>query len=112
MNGPAYKPPVTHAAAVIDMGFSSYKPAAITIHAGETVEWRNTALIAHTVMDDPKLAKKAGGSLLPEGAAAFNSGRIPPGQIYTHRFTAPGIYRYVCQYHGSHGMVGIVSVER
>jgi plastocyanin len=110
--GPAHSPPVARAAAVVDMNFHSFSPAAVTIRAGDSVEWRNTSIIPHTVTDDAALAGRAGNATLPAGAAAFHSGRIPPGEIYVHAFTVPGTYRYFCKYHEDHGMVGTVIVTR
>jgi plastocyanin len=110
--GPAYSPPVTRASSVIDMGIMSFKPAQLTIHAGETVEWRNTSPLTHTVTDDPRQEKKIGDARLPKGAAAFDSGDIAAGQTYLYTFNAPGTYRYFCEHHESHGMVGIIVVER
>ena len=110
MSGPAYAPPVAHAAAVVDMGFMSFKPATVTIRRGETVEWRNTSLITHTVTDDPKQAKKARDALLPQGASTVDSGDIAAGQAYLHTFSVPGTYHYFCEHHESHGMVATVIV--
>ncbi len=111
MSGPAYAPPSVRAAAVIDMGIMSFKPAQLTIHSGETVEWRNTSLFTHTVTDDPKQAKKTGDAHLPPGVAAFDSGDIGAEQTYLHIFRVPGTYHYFCEHHEKHGMVGTVIVE-
>jgi plastocyanin len=75
------------------------------------VEWRNTSLITHTVTDDPKLAKRSDDAVLPAGAAAFDSGDIPGGQIYTQSFDVPGTYRYFCTRHEGGGMVATVIVR-
>lgn len=111
LGGPAHDAPSPSAAAVIDMGFSSYEPLAVTILAGDTVEWRNTSLIDHTVTMDPAQAKNAADAALPQGAAAFDSGDIPAGEIFAHRFEVPGTYRYFCRYHEGDGMVATVVVE-
>ena len=92
------------------MGFESFSPEAITIRPGDAVEWRNTSLITHTVTDDPKRAQKPQNSMLPAGAAAFNSGDIPAGQIYMHTFAIPGAYHYFCVHHEADGMLGTVIV--
>jgi len=111
LNGPAHKPAAPSVAAVIDLGFMSYSPDNITICPGDTVEWRNTSLITHTVTDDTRRAKKQGDASLPSGAQAFDSGDIPAGQIYLHTFTIPGTYHYFCTYHANHGMVGTIIVK-
>lgn len=111
LGGPAHGAAASNAAATVDMGFESYSPATITIRAGDTVEWRNTSPITHTVTDDPKLAKKPNDTLLPTDAAAFTSGDISAGQVYLHTFDVPGTYRYVCTHHERDGMVGSVVVR-
>ena len=110
LTGPAHGPRAANAAAVVTMGFESYSPAAVTIRAGEAVEWQNTSLITHTVTDDAKLARKAADSALPPGASAFNSGDIPAGQVYVRTFVAPGTYHYFCIRHEDDDMLGTVVV--
>jgi plastocyanin len=111
LGGPAHQAPLPSAAAVVDMGFQSYTPAAITIKAGQTVEWRNTSLITHTVTDDPKLASSAGDAVLPTGAIAFDSGDIAAGDVFSYRFMTPGTYKYFCTHHEGDGMLGTIVVE-
>lgn len=111
LSGPAHKAPAPNATAVIDLGFMSYDPVDITIHSGDTVEWRNTSLITHTVTDDPRRAKKHEDVSLPSGVQSFDSGDIPAGQVYMHTFTTPGTYHYFCTHHEDHGMVGLVIVK-
>jgi plastocyanin len=110
-SGPAYNPPAALTAAVVDMGFMSYRPSTVTIKPGDTVEWRNSSFLTHTVTDEPTRAEVAGSAKLPAGAATFNSGDIPAGQIYTHRFLVPGTYRYFCKHHDKHGMIGTIVVS-
>ena len=110
LTGPAHGPRAANAAAVVMMGFESYSPTTVTIHAGDAVEWQNTSLITHTVTDDAKLAGKAADSGLPSGAPSFNSGDIPAGQVYVRTFTVPGTYRYFCIHHEDDGMLGTVVV--
>src|SRR3546814_9366595 len=52
LGGPAYRAGATDAATVIDMGVFSYDPAEVTVRAGDTVEWRNTSPMRHTVTAD------------------------------------------------------------
>ncbi len=112
LGGPAYSPPLASAAATVDMGFMSFEPAVVTIRAGETVEWRNTSPITHTVTDDPKQEKKAGDAVLPQGVAAIDSNDIAAGQTYLHIFSVPGTYHYFCEHHEMDGMVATVIVAR
>src|ERR1700676_4403963 len=57
LGGPAHGP-ASNAAAVVDLGFTSFSPAEVVVAVGETVEWRNKSLITHTVTDDPKRAEQ------------------------------------------------------
>jgi plastocyanin len=110
LNGPAHREPPKGADAFVDMGFMIFEPAAITIHRGETVEWRNTAFIAHTVTDEPAKTRHPELAGLPQGGQPFDSGKIKAGNIYKHTFTAPGVYKYYCGIHADHGMAGTVTV--
>ena len=76
VGGPAHGAPDTRAAAVVDMGFESFTPTAVTIKAGQLVEWRNTSPITHSVSFDPQAARKAGDAALPQGVQPFSSGDI------------------------------------
>lgn len=96
IGGPAYAPPPAGVAALVATGLISYDPATVTIRAGQTVEWRNTSILTHTVT----------------GEAGFESGNLVPGQVYSHRFDAPGTYRYFCRHHDTEGMVGTVIVRQ
>lgn len=111
LGGPAHGPPVSGAAATVSMTNSlAFDPASVTIHRGDIVEWRNTALFHHTVTDEPRKTGGTNDMGLPPGAPPFDSGNIPAGEIYTHRFTVPGTYRYACLYHEGDGMTGTVIV--
>jgi plastocyanin len=110
MTGPAHDAPVPDAAAVVDMGFMSFNPATINIKAGQSVEWRNSSIITHTVTDNPPAAATAGDSVLPAGAIPFSSGDVPAGKIFVYKFTAPGTYKYFCTHHETDGMVGTIMV--
>jgi plastocyanin len=108
--GPAHGPPDPQANAVVDMGFHRIKPTDITIHAGQTIEWRNVSLLPHTVTDDPRLAEYPADALLPPGIRPFDSGNIAAGEIFLLRFPAPGTYRYFCRHHEHYGMTGTITV--
>jgi plastocyanin len=110
LTGPAHGPPAQNAAVTVDMGFESYDPAKVTIRSGETVEWRNTSLITHTVTDDRRRAKDADDANVPPGGQPFASDDIAAGQVYLHTFTVPGTYRYFCTHHEADGMTGTVIV--
>jgi plastocyanin len=102
-------PPDT-AAIVHISSFLKFGPDDVTIHVGDTVEWRNASIETHTVTDDPAVAKNPTDADLPPGAEAFDSGPLRPGQAYRHTFIVPGRYRYFCRPHEMHGMVATVVV--
>jgi plastocyanin len=88
-----------------------FKPARVVIHAGDTVEWKNTSTAAHTVTADARRAAEGKEVVLPAGAAPFDSGTVTPGSSYRHTFTVPGTYKYICVPHADLGMIGEVSVQ-
>jgi plastocyanin len=51
-----------------------YQPNSILIRAGQTVEWRNTGQVSHSVVDDPTKAAKTDDVALPTGVPTFASG--------------------------------------
>jgi plastocyanin len=110
LGGPAHGPAMANAAAVVDMGFSSFNPETVKIRAGQTVEWRNTSVITHSVTNDPRLAETAGDASVPPGTTTFNSSDIPAGHVFLYKFTKPGTYKYFCTHHEGDNMVGKVVV--
>jgi plastocyanin len=111
VTGPAHDEPMANAAAVVDMGFTSFEPEVVHIKAGETVEWRNTALITHNVSDDASIAADPKDASIPAGATPFNSGDLPAGEVYSQTFTVPGTYKYFCKHHEDDMMLGTVVVD-
>jgi plastocyanin len=111
-SGPAYDEATpADVDAVVEMTSTmNFSPETVTIPAGGTVEWRNTSIVTHTVTADPALAKDSRNVRLPEGVEPFDSGDVPPGEIYRHTFEAPGEYRYLCKPHEDYGMRGTVIV--
>lgn len=111
LGGPAYDRPPPSVDAVVGMTTSlDFTPEDLTIVAGQTVEWRNTSIIDHTVTADPSLAKNPANVALPQGAEPSNSGDIDPGGVYRRTFTVPGTYRYFCIPHERQGMVATLRV--
>ncbi len=110
LSGPAHDP-VKPGTVGVDMGFASFEPATIHVKAGQTVAFRNNAVITHTVTDDPSKAMDQKDAALPNGVPAFDSGDIAPGTVFTRTFTVPGTYTYFCMHHESDGMVGTVIVD-
>jgi plastocyanin len=88
-----------------------FTPGDVHINAGDSVAFTNGSRFTHTVTADPTLAKDPSNVVLPPGAAAFNSGRLSPGKVFTQTFTVPGLYQYICLPHEAHGMKGRVHVH-
>lgn len=89
-----------------------FSPGTVHIKVGQTVTWKNSSDLVHTVTLDPSAAAKKEDVKLPEGAETFNSGDIKPGATFSHTFTVPGEYQYVCIPHELAGMMGRVVVEK
>lgn len=103
-------PPADVAAIVTMTNDNLFVPLRVTVRAGQAVEWRNTSIVMHTVTADPERAAQATSYSLPPGAAPFHSGDMYDGDAFRHTFTTPGEYKYFCQPHEAHGMVGWVDV--
>jgi plastocyanin len=87
---------------VISDAPGEFMPRSTTVRVGDTVEWRNTGGIAHSV--------EFVGEVLPEGAASSPSGLMAPQKSYSFTFKAPGSYPYICRFHVINGMIGKVVV--
>jgi plastocyanin len=73
----------------------SFKPAHITIKRGTRVRWINKDSTTHTATANN---------------GAFDSGRLRPGQSYSHTFKSAGKKSYHCNIHPD--MRGSVVVKR
>jgi plastocyanin len=89
-----------------------FVPEKITIKVGDTVEFINNAQSLHSATFDPQHSANPADVSLPKGAKPFDSGFMPPGAKYSHKFTVPGTYRYVCIPHVKDGMTGVVVVKK
>jgi len=72
----------------------AYSPNVIRVKVGDTVEWINDDIVAHTVTADDK---------------SFDSGDLGKAKKWSRKFTQPGTYRYHCTPHPY--MVGTVIVD-
>jgi plastocyanin len=106
ITGPAHDEPLPDVAAVVDMGFTSFQPDVVRIHAAQTVEWRNTAFTTHSVSSDA-----TDDASIPDGARPLESGDLLGGDIYLHTFMVPGTYKYFSRHHEGDGMAGTVIVD-
>lgn len=101
------------AAATVEMTNQlTFTPDSVVIGVGETVEFRNTSALVHTVTADPSKASLDASVALPEGAEPFDSGRLEPDGSYSHTFETAGTYRYFCVPHEGAEMRGVVVVEK
>jgi len=100
-----------HAATVGMTNTLSFDPDTVRIEAGETVRWKNTSVIVHTVTADPEEATLDGSVVLPKAASAFDSGNLDPKETFEHTFDVSGTYRYFCIPHEGTKMYGTVIVE-
>jgi plastocyanin len=101
----AAQPPAIGATVQMTNAFE-FDPPAVTIHAGDAVEWHNVSRFKHTVTADPRL----GDAALPPGAEPFASGELQPGASFRRVLTVPGKYRYFCTPHEGVGMTGSITV--
>ncbi len=86
-------------------------PATVSIKAGQIVQWINGSHEVHNVTFNPSSATNSADVTLPKGVQPFESATLNPGQTYSHTFTTPGTYRYVCTFHEPQHMVGEVMVK-
>lgn len=99
-------------AAVVGMTNTlKFTPPKVTVRVGETVRWKNTSVIVHTVTADPDEATMDGSVHLPEGAEPFDSGDLDPKEAFEHTFETPGTYTYFCIPHEAAKMRGTVVVK-
>lgn len=89
----------------------TFTPETVRVRVGETVRWRNSSDLLHTVTADPEKVSDPANVSLPEGAAPFDSGNLEPGATFDHTFTQPGRYKYVCIPHEAAAMIGWVIVS-
>jgi plastocyanin len=102
--------PATVVIKMLDMPLS-FAPTQVTIKAGDTVKWENVGNSVHHATSDPSDAINPADVMNPPGAKPFDSHFIQPGESFTHTFTVPGTYKYVCAAHEMSGMSGEVVVR-
>lgn len=104
----------------VGMTATQFRPAELTVGAGEEVVWENTSSRAHSVTaygrQIPAEAEYfASGGFDSEGAAreAWRGlkGALQSGDSYARTFGVPGRYDYFCIPHEQGGMVGRIVVE-
>jgi len=105
-------PEAARPAAVVEMTQAiRFSPDTVRVRVGDVVEWRNVSSgIGHTATLMPQAAADPANARLPAAARGFDSGNIPPGGAWRHRFAVAGTYVYYCTPHETVGMVGVILV--
>jgi FtsP/CotA-like multicopper oxidase with cupredoxin domain len=94
---PAMTPqPSTAGAFEIAMIDDRFDPASATVPVGTTVEWVNKGVNWHSIAAFD---------------GSFESGKIQPGERFSHTFSQSGEFQYICKHHGLQGMLGTLTVE-
>jgi plastocyanin len=65
-----------------------FEPATVTVHIGDTVEWKNDDIVPHSAT-----AERA------EKKPAFDSGIIRKGAAWRYIAREKGTYKYTCTFH-------------
>jgi plastocyanin len=90
--GAAPDPATTTKVGIVNFAFT---PAALTVKVGTTVVWTNNDAIAHTV------------NFTTDG---INSKVLNKNDEFTHTFSTPGTYAYICSIHPfMHGSVTVTA---
>ena len=79
---------------------NSFRPQAVEVGVGDTVEWENRGENEHNVLS------------IQGGGWGVEVTDFQPGDVYSHVFTEPGEYAYFCSIHGNEqvGMIGTITV--
>jgi plastocyanin len=65
-----------------------FEPVTVTVHAGDTIEWKNDDIVPHTATADGEAQKPA-----------FDSGTIHKGAAWRYVPRKKGTYNYSCTFH-------------
>src|SRR5215469_14236831 len=65
-----------------------FEPATVTVHEGDTVEWKNNDIVPHTATADEGAQKPV-----------FDSGTIHKGAAWRFDARKKGTYNYICRLH-------------
>lgn len=87
-----------------------FDPIGLHVNPGQTVQWTNLdAGNSHTATAyDPANFNRP--RRIPNGAKAWDSDYLLPGETYNVTLTLPGVYDYYCVPHEHAGMVGRIVV--
>jgi plastocyanin len=91
-----------------------FTPDTITIAPGQSVTWVNASAMPHTTTADaaknPVADQFPEYAQVPDGAEAWDSGMLQPGESFSYTFTVEGTYNYFCIPHVVSGMRGTILV--
>ena len=90
-------PPSSVPAGAVEVGIVNFafSPGTVTIRVGTTVDWTNHDGVAHTVRFT---------------GADIASGVLQANEHFSHTFTTPGTYAYICSIHPfMHGTVVVAT---
>lgn len=75
---------------VVTVEIRDYKfvPETVTVHQGDTVEWKNEDTVLHTATADGQAQKPA-----------FDSGSLSKGATWRYVASTKGTYNYICTFH-------------
>ena len=65
-----------------------FEPETVTVHEGDTVEWKNVDNVPHTATADGQAQKPA-----------FDSGSLSTGASWRYVAATKGTYNYICTFH-------------
>jgi plastocyanin len=85
---PAASPSAPSKTVMVTIKNYAFDPATVTVHAGDTVEWKNDDSMDHTATDEVDPQKRA-----------FDSGNIQQGKTWTYVAEKKGTYNYFCSIH-------------
>ena len=99
----------------INLCEAAYDAATVTINAGETVQWKNTAGTTHTVTINnvgcfANNSTCAGMPTPDNEPCEFDSGFLQFNDTFSHTFNTPGTFVYKCDVQ-IHTMWGTVIVQ-
>jgi plastocyanin len=77
---------VAATAITVEIRELKFQPATVTVHEGETVEWKNDDIVPHTATADGE-------------KPIFDSGNIQTGSAWRHVARQKGVYSYRCTLH-------------
>jgi plastocyanin len=86
-----------------------FRPRGLLLRPGQAVRWvnRDAGNVHTSTAYHPDNGKPL---RIPQGAQAWNSDYLLPGQSFTVVFEVPGVYDYCCLPHEHAGMVGRIIV--